>query len=115
MRRLIVIASLPFALMLAACSPSPSSTAPSAESANSTPQAAAPLNLALGSEPWFAWVGQTLAISDEHGRGPDPGSAEWNRAVQNKLGEEAPQSPPGSPEWQQSVDALVRTRVPQSP
>lgn len=115
MRRLV--ASLPLALLLAACSPS--SPAPSSSDAD-TPVSASDAaragpNLALGSPAWFAWVNQTLGISDEQGHGPDPGSQEWNMAVQKKLGEEAPQSKPGSPQWQQSVDSLLRVRVPTSP
>lgn len=118
MRRLV--ASLPMALLLVACSPAP---APSVADVPATPtstpaspQAAAAsanavTNLALGTSAWYAWVEKTLSISDGNGHGPDQGSNEWNQAVQNKLGEEAPQSQPGSPEWQQSVDALLRTRV----
>lgn len=102
MRRLL--ASLPLALLLAACSPAPGS-APAEKTSS------APANLALGSTDWYAWVDQSLHIS-EQGHGPDQGSPEWNQAVQRKLGEEAPQSQPGSPEWQQSVDALLRTRLP---
>lgn len=98
MRRLV--ASLPLALLLAACSPTPSQPA--------TGQAAS-ANAALGSAEWYAWVDQSLGIDD--GNGPQRGSAAWNQAVQNKLGQEAPQSKPGSPEWQQSVDALLRTRM----
>ncbi|MET4568986.1 hypothetical protein [Rhodanobacter soli] len=105
MRRLV--ASLPLALLLAACSPSP---APPQSGTTSQP---APTNAALGSPEWYAWVDRSLNISDD-GHGPDRGSDEWNRAVQNKLGQEAPQSKPGSPEWQQSVDALLRTRLPPS-
>ncbi|MEP7187138.1 MAG: hypothetical protein ABI767_15005 [Rhodanobacter sp.] len=105
MRRLV--ASVPFALLLAACSPSP----PTAPPSGAAQTGHAPANATLGSSPWFSWVGRTLDIDDGHGHGPDPGSDEWNRAVQKKLGEEAPQSLPGSPEWQQSVDALLRTRV----
>jgi hypothetical protein len=100
MRRLV--ASLPLALLLAACSPTP---APSQHAANQT----APANAALGSAEWYAWVDRSLDIDDGHG--PQRGSLEWNQAVQNKLGQEAPQSKPGSPEWQQSVDALLRTRM----
>ena len=103
MRRLV--ASLPLALLLAACSPTP---APSADNQS------APTNIALGSPAWYAWVDRTLSISD-NGHGPNPGSEEWNQAVQHKLGQEAPQSKPGSPTWQQSVDALLRTRVPPAP
>lgn len=118
MRRLV--ASLPLALLLAACQPSPpapSATTPETKTAEgSAPETAkAAPNLALGTEPWFAWVDQTLGISDGEGHGPDPGSDEWNMAVQTKLGEEAPQSQPGSPQWQQSVDSLLRTRAPKSP
>jgi hypothetical protein len=104
MRRLVT--SLPLALLLAACSPSP---APPQSGASQS----APANAALGSPEWYAWVDRSLSISDD-GHGPDRGSDEWNRAVQNKLGQEAPQSKPGSPEWQQSVDALLRTRLPPS-
>lgn len=103
MRRLV--ASLPLALLLAACSPT---SAPSQHAASQT----APANATLGSVEWYAWVDQSLNI--DAGHGTQPGSAEWNRAVQNKLGQEAPQSTPGSPEWQQSVDALLRTRMPPS-
>lgn len=118
MRRLI--ASLPLALLLAACSPppAPSADSPSITPSTGSPAAAstaagtAPAQLALGSAPWYAWVDQTLSIDDGKGHGPDQGSPEWNQAVQKALGEEAPQSQPGSPEWQQSVDALLRTRVP---
>jgi hypothetical protein len=101
MRRLV--ASLPLALLLAACSPTPTPPSPVAGQN-------APANAALGSPAWYAWVDRTLGISD-HGHGPDPGSNEWDQAVQRKLGQEAPRSIPGSPEWQQSVDALLRTRV----
>jgi hypothetical protein len=100
MRRLV--ASLPLALLFAACSPTP---APSQPAAGQT----APTDATLGSAEWYAWVDQSLGIDDGHGR--QRGSPEWNQAVQNKLGQEAPQSKPGSPEWQQSVDALLRTRM----
>lgn len=102
-----LVASIPLVLLLVACSPSPSSAPPS----GSARTAHAPANATLGSAQWYAWVDQTLGIEDGQGHGPDRGSAEWNQAVQKKLGEEAPQSQPGSPEWQQSVDALLRTRV----
>ena len=102
MRRLI--ASLPLAVLLAACSPAPTSSSLGGAQT-------APANAALGSTEWLAWVDHSLAIRDD-GHGPDPGSSEWNQAVQRKLGEEAPQSTPGSPQWQQSVDALLRTRLP---
>lgn len=102
MRRLV--ASLPLALLLAACSPTPAPSSPVAGPS-------APANAALDSPAWYAWVDRTLDISD-NGHGPDPGSAEWNQVVQHKLGQEAPQSKPGSPQWQQSVDALLRTRIP---
>ena len=102
MRRLV--ASLPLALLLAACSPAPG---PPQNAAGQ----AAPADATLGSAPWYAWVDQSLGIDDNNGHGPTPGSAEWNQAVQRKLGQEAPQSKPGSPEWQQSVDALLRTRT----
>jgi len=98
MRRLV--ASLPLALLLAACSPTPSHPA-----ADQT----APADATLGSAQWYAWVDQSLGI--DAGHGAQPGSAAWNQTVQNKLGQEAPQSKPGSPEWQQSVDALLRTRM----
>lgn len=101
MRRLV--ASLALALLLVACSPSPAPPPPDTSEA-------APTNAALGSPAWYAWVDRTLDISDK-GHGPDPGSQEWDQAVQQQLGQEAPQSKPGSPEWQQSVDALLRTRV----
>jgi hypothetical protein len=99
----------PLLLVLAACSPPPP--------ANDTPVIAAssrvpaPANPVLGSPAWYAWVNQTLGLE-----GGDaalaPGSASWNQAVQERLGQEAPQAKPGSPEWQQSVDALLRTRAP---
>lgn len=118
MRRLV--ASLPLALLLVACSPSPAppSDAPLADASTpaATPSKAgsrdASAHVALGSTQWYAWVDQTLGIDDAHG--PDPGSDEWNQKVQMSLDEEAPQSRPGSPQWQQSVDALLRTRVPPS-
>jgi hypothetical protein len=106
MRRFV--ACIPLLLLLTACSPTPPADAPATlqAQAGNTP----PANAALGSPAWFAWVDRTLGISD-NGHGPDPGSVEWNQAVQRKLGQEAPQSEPGSPQWQQSVDALLRTRV----
>lgn len=104
------IAGIPLALLLAACSPSPPATDPPSAVAQPASESA-PADATLGSPHWYAWVDRTLGISD-NGHGPDPGSAEWNQAVQRKLGQEAPQSAPGSPEWQQSVDALLRTRVP---
>lgn len=109
MRRLLArlsLASIPLAVFLAACSLSP---APSSDTAPT-----APANATLGSDEWYTWVDQSLAISDGSGHGPDHGSDEWNQAVQRKLGQEAPQSQPGSPEWQQSVDALLRTRMPKT-
>jgi len=108
MRRYIVV--IPFALLLAACSPSPTADAPGATAAQPRPGSSAPADATLGSPAWYAWIDRTLGITD-NGHGPDQGSAEWNQAVQRKLGQEAPQSVPGSPEWQQSVDALVRTRT----
>jgi hypothetical protein len=106
MRRFIT--SLPLMALLAACSPtdpSPSTTPQQPKAANT-----APVNAALGSAQWYAWVDSVLHISD-NGHGPDPGSAEWNNAVQSQLGQEAPQTPIGSPQWQQAVDALLRTRA----
>ncbi|MBQ4855568.1 hypothetical protein IMW82_12895 [Rhodanobacter sp. B2A1Ga4] len=99
-----LVASLPLALLLAACSPSPAPP-PSGSTSQSTPT-----NVALGSPEWYAWVDRSLHIGDD-GHGPEHGSDAWNRAVQDKLDQEAPQSKPGSPEWQQSVDALLRTRL----
>lgn len=101
MRRLLA-ASLA-ALLATACSPSP--PAPPAGS----PTSSTPDDATLGSPAWYEWVDRSLGISSD-GHGPDPGSPEWNQAVQRKLGQEAPQAPPGSPQWQQSVDALLRTR-----
>ncbi|MFC5441138.1 hypothetical protein [Rhodanobacter ginsenosidimutans] len=107
MRRFV--ACIPLLLLLTACSPTPPADAPTAAQ-QTQPANTPPANAALGSPGWYAWVDRTLAISD-NGHGPDHGSAEWNQAVQHKLGQEAPQSEPGSPQWQQSVDALLRTRV----
>jgi hypothetical protein len=90
------------ALLLAACSPS--SPDPGASRTQS-----APTDAQLGSDAWYDWVDRSLGIAQD-GHGPDHGSAEWNQAVQRKLGQEAPQATPGSPEWQQAVDALLRTR-----
>jgi len=96
------LAGIVLILTLAACSPSPPADAP---------PAAAPADATLGSPAWYDWVDQTLGIASD-GHGPDHGSAEWNAAVQRKLGQEAPHAAPGSPAWQQSVDALLRTRTP---
>jgi hypothetical protein len=107
------------ALALGACSspstpdnrnPLAASTVPSPSATTTT----APANLTLGSPAWYAWVNKSLGIADKQGHGPDPGSAEWNRAVQRKLGQEAPRSEPGSAKWQQSVDSLLRARLPAS-
>lgn len=106
MRQLIV--SLPLAAFLAACSPTDSS--PSTSPQQPKAASAVPTNAALGSTQWYAWVDRMLQISDD-GHGPDPGSAQWNNAVQEQLGQEAPQAPLGSPQWQQAVDALLRTRA----
>ena len=103
MRRLT--ASLPLAVLLAACSPAPTPPAPSAGQT-------APADATLGSAAWYAWVDRSLGIDDSDS--PKQGSAAQSELVQRKLGREAPQSKPGSPEWQQSVDALLRTRVPPS-
>lgn len=116
MRSLLTVVPLTAALIIAACSHSeptaPPAGAPAAAStaASPAPGKTAPANPALGSAEWFAWVDKTLAVSDD-GHGPDPGSAEWDAAVNRKLGQEAPQAAPGSAEWQQAVDALLRTRV----
>ena len=98
-------------LLLAACS-SPYAPQDHPAPSASKPTAIAPANPTLGSPAWYAWVDRSLHIRDGQGHGPDPGSPEWNRAVQRKLGQEAPQLEPGSPQWQQSVDALLRTRLP---
>jgi hypothetical protein len=106
MRRFI--AMLPLTLLAAACSP----TSPPPDQKPPQPNATArstPDNAELGSPQWYEWVDERLQISDD-GHGPDNGSAEWNRAVQHKLGQEAPQLQPGSPQWQQAVDSLLRTR-----
>jgi hypothetical protein len=100
------LAMLPL-VMLAACSPA--SAPPDQKPPKPQAEQSAPNNAALGSTEWYAWVDERLHISDD-GHGPDQGSAEWNHAVQHKLGQEAPQSPVGSPQWQQAVDALLRTR-----
>lgn len=103
MRRLV--ASLPLALLLAACSPAaPDTTAPAADHV-------ATAITVPGSPEWYAWVDRSLGIDTTQKPGLQPGSAAWNRKVQDKLGQEAPLSAPGSPEWQQSVDALLRTRM----
>jgi hypothetical protein len=107
MRRLVF---LPLAVIVAACS---SPQAPQPEQQPKPQSAASALaNATLGSHEWYQWVDQRLHISDDRSHGPDYGSAEWNAAVQHKLGQEAPQARPGTPEWQQAVDALLRTRVP---
>ncbi|HEX7815579.1 hypothetical protein [Dyella sp.] len=105
MQRLLPL--LPLAALLAACSPDH----PQPDNAPPQPKSA---RAVLGSPQWYAWVDSSLQISD-NGHGPDPGSTEWNNAVQRELGQEAPQSQPGSPEWQQSVDSLLRTRAPLAP
>lgn len=101
------VACLALIALLTACSPSqpPAQDPPQPQAGKS-----APANAVLGSAEWYAWVDRTLDISDD-GHGPDHGSAEWNAAVQRKLGQEAPQAQPGSPDWQQAVDALLRTRT----
>lgn len=103
------------ALIIAACSPpgpsAPTDAAPApATTAAAAAPRSAPANPALGSPEWLAWVDKSLAVSDD-GHGPTPGSAEWDQAVNRKLGQEAPQTAPGSAQWQQAVDALLRTRV----
>lgn len=103
MRRLLA-ASLA-AVLAAACSPSN----PAPSSGSGSPVPSAPADARLGSPAWYDWVDRSLGIS-ESGHGPDHGSPEWNRAVQRRLGQEAPQAAPGSPQWQQAVDALLRTR-----
>jgi hypothetical protein len=97
------VAALAIALGLAACSPSPPPSAPATAGSVAAP-------MPLGSPAWYAWVDGRLGISDGQGHGPDPGSMEWNLAVQRRLGDEAPQVAPGTPQWQQAVDALLRTR-----
>lgn len=115
MRFLLTVVPLTAAFIIAACSHS-EPTAPEASpavastAASPAPGKTAPANPALGSAEWFTWVDKTLAVSDD-GHGPKPGTEEWNRAVNTKLGQEAPQLAPGSAEWQQAVDALLRTRV----
>lgn len=109
--RLVMLRTIPLAalLALAACSPSQSPTQHDAPTPRA--QAEATANAPLGSAQWYAWVDRTLAIGDGEGHGPEHGSAEWNRAVQQRLGQEAPQQSPGTPAWQQAVDALLRTRT----
>ncbi len=103
-------------VVIAACSPGqppgqpPKPEAPAAN-ASTAAVSTKPANPMLGSKAWYAWVDQVLGISDDDEHGPEPGSPQWNEAVQKRLGQEAPQSQPGSPDWQQSVDALLRTRA----
>src|SRR3546814_14850160 len=78
MRRLI--ASLPLALLLAACSPAPTPPPPGETQT-------LPGNAPLGSTEWLAWVDKSLAISDK-GHGPAPGSPEWNRSEESRVGKE---------------------------
>lgn len=101
-------ALIPMMLALAACSPS--QPPPQRDAPTPRADAEASVNAPLGSTQWYAWVDQTLAISED-GHGPDRGSPEWNQAVQRRLGQEAPQLEPGTPSWQQAVDALLRTRT----
>ena len=117
MRRLVRRTSLnlPILLLLASCSSgqpdqTPKPPAPTASVTTATAASVQPANPALGSKEWYAWVDQSLDISDDDERGPEPGSPRWNESVQRRLGQEAPQSQPGSPDWQQAVDALLRTR-----
>jgi hypothetical protein len=119
MRFLLTIVPLAAAFIIAACSPpspdAPAAGSPSAAAAPSSdgtpaPGKTAPVNPALGSPEWYAWVDKTLAVSDD-GHGPRANTPAWDQAVNTKLGQEAPQAAPGSAEWQQAVDALLRTRV----
>lgn len=96
--------SLPLAALLGLAACSPSSPAPAPQGAS------APDSSALGTPAWQSWVGSSLGIQAADEGGPAPGSAAWNQAVQDRLGQEAPQQPVGSPQWQQAVDALLRTR-----
>ena len=106
-------------LLITACSSGQPDRAPQpqapATGASTTAISSKPANPLLGSKEWYAWVDQNLGISDDNERGPEPGSLLWNEAVQKRLGQEAPQSQPGSPDWQQAVDSLLRTRTTNSP
>ena len=115
MRFVFTAVPLIAAFIIAACSHSEptapvASPAAASTAASPAPGKTAPANAALGSPEWYAWVDRVLAVSDD-GHGPQAGTAEWNQAVNRKLGQEAPQSQAGSAEWQQAVDALLRTRV----
>ena len=100
---------LPALLLIAGLMAGCSSSQPGAPDAAAA-TGNAPADAQLGSAQWYAWVDRSQGIAED-GHGPDRGSPEWNRAVQRKLGQEAPQATPGSPEWQQAVDALLRTRA----
>ncbi|QWT19582.1 hypothetical protein KPL74_17770 [Bacillus sp. NP157] len=116
MRFLLTVVPLTAAMIIAACSP-PDAPTPAASgratastAASPAPGRTAPATAALGTPEWYDWVDKTLAISDD-GHGPKTNTPAWDQAVNAKLGQEAPQAEPGSAEWQQAVDALLRTRV----
>ncbi len=113
--RLYFAFSIATALALGGCSsPSAPDQAPSTPRAIAPAASATATELTLGSPAWYAWVNDKLGINSHAKDIPEPGTPDWNRLIQRKLGQEAPQSKPGSSEWQQSVDSLLRTRVPAS-
>jgi hypothetical protein len=116
MRRSLLSIPVILSMALAACSPSmqPQAETETSPAIKPVPGTSVPANPSLGSPQWYAWVDQSLAVSDD-GHGPKPGSVQWDSAVQVKLGQEAPQAAPGSPEWLQAVDGLLRTRVAPTP
>ena len=62
---------------------------------------------------WSVWVEARSPVSDADGHGPDIGSDEWARALQQKLGvvDEQGHGPDiGSDEWRNAVEQKLPVR-----
>jgi hypothetical protein len=63
-----------------------------------------PPDVSIGSPLWLEWVESVVQTGDGQGHGPDIGSEEWCRAVDQKLFAAPSVEPPCSAGWQIRVN-----------
>ena len=63
----------------------------------------------LCTAPWFEYVEAKVAVTDEHGHGPDIGGEEWRWVVERKLGidESEDSSASLSEAWCEYIQTLI--------
>ncbi|RAP58306.1 lysozyme inhibitor LprI family protein [Oleiagrimonas sp. MCCC 1A03011] len=89
-------------------------TAPTfASGARADAHAAAPSPTQVCTPAWYHWVDRNVSTRDAQQHGPDVGSAEWQSALEFRLGLRGDANLParGSKAWCQAIDARVRQRI----